>query len=518
VNLPRCAGILLHVTSLPSRFGIGDFGPAAFRFIDQLAAAGQTLWQVLPLGPTGNFDSPYQSFSAFAGDPLMISPELLVEDGVLTETDLDEAPRLPHGTVDYDRVREWKLPLLMRAYRNFRDITHASASHLFGQFRADHDTWLDDYALFVALKGRFGLNHNWTSWDHDLVQRNPSALAKYREELADEIEYQQYCQFVFYRQWDALRRHCAVRGVRIMGDIPIYVAHDSADVWSHQQQFLLESNGKPKVISGVPPDYFSKTGQLWGNPIYNWKAMTQSGFEWWIERFRGAFRLYDVLRVDHFRGFEAFWEVSAKEETAINGKWVKAPGEKLFRAVNSALGDLEIVAENLGVITPEVEALRRKFKYPGMAILQFAFGIEGNSADYRPHNFERQTIAYTGTHDNDTAMGWWHSGGGDSTRTAEDIRREKEFTLQYLGPGDDPINWKMIRALQGSVAQAVVIPMQDVLGLGSESRMNRPGVAAGNWRWRMLPDEFTTDMQDRLLDLATLYERIPSKDKDAHVG
>jgi 4-alpha-glucanotransferase len=511
VNLPRCAGILLHVTSIPSAHGIGDFGPEAFRFVDQLAAAGQTLWQVLPLGPIGDGNSPYQSFSAFAGEPLLISLELLAEEGVLSKDDLKDAPAFPAGITEYERVKEWKLPLLKKAYLDFHKTASSEALHLFRQFAANHTLWLDDYALFVALKDKFGRDKNWIDWDKALVQRNPAALADFREELKEEVECQKYWQFIFYRQWDSLRQRCAERDVRIMGDIPIYVSQDSSDVWAHPKQFLLDSNGKPKAVSGVPPDYFSETGQLWGNPIYNWKAIAQSGFQWWIDRFRGTFRLYDALRVDHFRGFEAYWEVPAKEETAVNGKWVKAPGEKLFRAVTASLGKLEIVAENLGVITPEVEALRRKFNYPGMAILQFAFGIEGNAASYRPHNLEREVVAYTGTHDNDTVLGWWDSGGGDSTRSEEDIRKEKEFTLQYLGQDEGPMNWKMIRALEGSVAQVAIVPMQDVLGLGSESRMNRPGVAEGNWGWRMLPDAFTEELQKHLLDLATVYDRLPAK-------
>ena len=510
MNLPRCAGILLHVTSLPSAYGIGDFGPEAFRFADQLAAAGQTLWQVLPLGPTGAGNSPYQSFSAFAGEPLLISLELLVREGILTKDDLEDAPDFAAGITEYERVGTWKLPLLRKAYRNFYQTASPATLHLFQQFIADHTLWLDDYALFVALKDKFGRDKSWTAWEKDLVQRNPATLARYREELKEEVECQKYWQFVFYRQWDCLRKHCAARGVRIMGDIPIYVSHDSSDVWSHPKQFLLEKNGEPKAVSGVPPDYFSKTGQLWGNPIYNWKAMTQSGFQWWIDRFRGTFHLYDALRVDHFRGFESYWEVPAKEETAINGKWVKAPGEKLFRAVTTSLGQLEIIAENLGDITPEVEELRRKFNLPGMAILQFAFGIEGNAASYRLHNLERQVIAYTGTHDNDTTMGWWNSDGNDSTRSEEDVRKEREFTLKYLGPNDEPMNWKMIRALQGSVAQVVIFPMQDILGLGSEARMNRPGIAEGNWSWRMSPHAFTADFQERLLELATVYDRLPA--------
>lgn len=507
MNLPRCAGILLHPTSLPSRYGVGDFGPEAYRFADQLGAAGQTLWQVLPLGPVGNGNSPYQSFSAFAGEPLFISPELLVRDGLLAERDLDQAPDFPAGIVRYEAVRNWKLPLLEQAHRTFLATTKPSDRQLFDQFCADQSAWLEDYALFVSLRNAFGPDRNWTTWDQAIVRRSPAALARYRESLRQELDCQKFWQFLFYRQWEELRQYCTRRGIRVLGDIPIYVSQDSADVWAHPKQFLLDENSRPTVVSGVPPDYFSETGQLWGNPIYNWDEMVRSGFEWWIDRFRGTFRLYDAVRVDHFRGFEAFWQIPSGENTAINGKWVNAPGEKLFRAVIAELGPVEIVAENLGVITPEVEALREKFGFPGMAILQFAFTVDGSAASYRPHNLVRNVLAYTGTHDNDTTLGWWESRGGD-TRSEDDVRKEKEFTMKYLGPGDEPMNWKMIRALQSSVARVVVIPIQDVLGLGNEARMNKPGVANGNWTWRMLPNAFTLRMQQQLREFATLYDRL----------
>lgn len=512
MKLPRCSGILFHPTSLPSRFGIGDFGPSAFEFVDQLQNAGQSLWQVLPLGPIGVGDSPYQAYSAFAGEPLLISPELLVQDGILDRRDLASPPQFPSDATDYDAVRKWKTTLLTKASQRFSSDTKTGPDRTFQQFCADHASWLDDYALFTALRHKYGLGRNWTTWDKNLVKRNPAALAKAREELAPQVECEKYLQSVFYRQWGALRQHCSQKGIRIIGDIPIYVSPNSADVWAHPSQFLLADDGQPKCVAGVPPDYFSETGQLWGNPIYNWQEMEQSGFHWWIERFRGTFRLYDVLRVDHFRGFEAYWEVPAEEKTAVNGRWVKAPGEKLFRTVHAALGEVEIIAENLGVITPEVEALREKFGFPGMAVLQFAFGIEGNAANYRPHNLEREVIAYTGTHDNDTIMGWWNSDGGDSTRSEEDIQKEKDFTLQYLGPCHEPMNWKMLRALLGSVAHVAIAPMQDVLGLGSDARMNRPGVGEGNWRWRMLPDAFNSDIRRQLREMSEIYDRVPKNE------
>lgn len=467
---------------------------------------------MLPLGPVGSGNSPYQSFSAFAGDPMFISLDFLARDGLLSEADLSHAPAFPGESLSYDQVRAWRMPLLTKAYEKFATSKERRA---FDQFCADHASWLEDYALFMALRDKFGCEKSWTDWEPDVVRRNPAALARYRRELAGAVECHKFWQFTFYQHWDALRSHSSEAGVRIMGDIPIYVSQNSADVWSHPKQFLLDESGQPTAVSGVPPDYFSEDGQLWGNPIYNWEEMGRSGFEWWINRFRGTFRLFDVLRVDHFRGFEAFWEVPAEDKTAKNGKWVKAPGEKLFRAVAAELGELEIVAENLGDITPEVEELREKLNFPGMAILQFAFGIEGNAASYRPHNLIRRVVAYTGTHDNDTTLGWWNSSGGDSTRGDDDVQREKQFTEKYLGPGSEPMNWKMIRALQGSVAQLAVIPMQDVLGLGSEARMNRPGVANGNWEWRMKEGAFTQEMQERLLELATLYDRVPAKKDDS---
>jgi 4-alpha-glucanotransferase len=492
---------------------VGDFGPGAFQLADQLAAAGISIWQVLPLGPTGFGNSPYQSFSAFAGEPILISPDLLVEDGLLNSADVRDTPEFCERSVDYEKVREWKLARLLTAFENFACHRTGEELHSFQQFCADQANWLDDYALFMVLRSHFD-DETWTRWDRPFALRNPGALAKAREKYAAEIECQKFWQFLFYKQWLNLRRHCSGKGIRIVGDIPIYVSHDSADVWAQPTQFQLDESGNSLLVSGVPPDYFSETGQLWGNPIYNWQEMERSGFHWWIQRFRGTFHLYDALRIDHFRGFEAFWEVPATEKTAVNGRWVKAPGEKLFRTVTAALGEMEIIAENLGVITPEVEALRMKFNYPGMAILQFAFGIEGNAANYRPHNLERQVVAYTGTHDNDTTVGWWNSSGGDSTRSEEDIRKEKEFVEQYLGDSNESIEWRMMRALFGSVAQIAVVPMQDILGLGSESRMNRPGVATGNWSWRMLPNEFSQDLIQRLRVLMETYDRVPQPPKE----
>lgn len=473
---------------------------------------------MLPLGPAGAGNSPYQAFSAFAGNPLLISPELLVREGYLQPKDIRDTPCFHEEQVDYDLVGRWKATLLDNAFLNFREHATEAQKKAFNEFCAEHKNWLEDYALFMALRQEFGGDRSWTDWDEPLVKRDRAALRKWQKELKDEIDKQRFLQFEFYRQWDALRNYCAARGIAIMGDIPIYVSHESSDVWAHPEQFYLDEQGKPLQVSGVPPDYFSETGQLWGNPIYHWAEMERSRFKWWIERFRGTFRLFDLVRLDHFRGFEAYWAVPAAEKTAMNGEWIKAPGEKLFRAAKKALGHLQVVAENLGDITAEVEQLRRKFDFPGMAVLQFAFGTDPQAATFRPHNFERELFAYTGTHDNDTVMGWWTSDGGDSTRWAEDVQKEKAVARQYVGPADEAINWKLIRLLWGSVAHAAVVPMQDILGLGSASRMNMPGVGKGNWSWRMKAGAFTLEYQQHLRDLTEIYERMPHRAGESQLG
>ena len=507
MKLPRCGGILLHPTSLPSPFGIGDFGDEAYRFAGQLADAGQTIWQMLPLGPTGYGDSPYQLFSAFAGNPLLISPELLMRNGFLSSHDLESAPRSSPGEVDFPAVIDWKMSVLATAFRNFRRTATPELRRSYEDFCKEQASWLDDYALFIALKNFYGIEHIWTTWDKEAAGRDAKALESLRTKLSDSIECRKYWQFEFHRQWEALRNYCHERGLKLMGDIPIYVAHDSADVWANPHAFQLDEHGRPLVVAGVPPDYFSATGQLWGNPIYRWQEMAADGYSWWAERFRGTFKQFDLVRLDHFRGFQAYWEVPGGEPTAMNGRWVNGPGADLFRAVKAKLGDLEVVAENLGVITPEVESIRREFGFPGMSILQFAFGKDPQGPDFRPHNYVRDLFAYTGTHDNDTVMGWWQSEGGDSTRTTEDVVKEKGFAKKYLASGDAEMNWTMMRALFSSVARAAIVPMQDVLGLGASSRMNKPGTLGGNWRWRMTPGAFTADHIARLKDYSSTYDR-----------
>jgi 4-alpha-glucanotransferase len=507
VQLERCSGILLHVTSLPSRFGVGDLGPSAREFADFLAASGQRIWQVLPLNPTGYGDSPYQCFSAMAGNPLLLSPEHLREQGLLQAADLARVPAFPVDSVDYGQVIPYKMDLLRRAARAF--LSDAGSSHRaeFETFCRANASWLEDYALFMAAKDLHG-SVVWTEWNPELRRRDASALPRWSQKLAPDINAYKYWQFEFFRQWVSLKKYCQERKIRFMGDVPIYVAHDSADVWSNPGLFLLDDRGRPAVMSGVPPDYFSATGQLWGNPIYRWDLLAADGYQWWIERFRGAFRLFEIVRLDHFRGFEAYWEIPGGETTAMKGRWVEGPGEKLLSALQAAFGDLPIVAENLGVITPAVEKLRHQFHLPGMVLLQFAFGIDPQAPTFRPHNYTRDLVAYTGTHDNDTTVGWWKSSGAaDSVRTADDVRREHEFARAYLGFHGEEINWSLIRALLASIASVTIVPLQDVLGLGSDARMNLPATVSGNWKWRYRPGALADSFAERLGRLTKMYER-----------
>ena len=505
---PRSSGILLHFTSLPACFGIGDFGPSAFEFADFLADAGQTLWQVLPVNPTGYGDSPYQCFSAFAGNPMLISLDRLAEQGLLQASDLASVPGFPDSSVDYGAVIPYKMSILRRAAQLFfADASHSDRS-AFERFCADSSSWLDDYALFMAVKDAHqGII--FTSWEPAIRRRDPSAVSDWSKRLAPEIQAFKYWQFEFFRQWERLKTYCQEHGIRFMGDIPIYVAHDSADVWAHPDLFHLDANGSPTVVSGVPPDYFSATGQLWGNPIYRWDVLASTGYKWWIDRFRASLALFDMVRLDHFRGFEAYWEVPGGESTAMNGKWVKGPGEAFLTALQNAFGRLPIVAENLGVITPPVEKLRHQFGLPGMSLLQFAFGNDPQGPSFRPHNYSHDLVSYTGGHDNDTTVGWWNSSvGADSTRTLEDVEKEHAFARAYLNFHDDSeINWVMIRAVIASVADTAIVPLQDVLGLGTEARMNLPGRVSNNWKWRYRPGALTKDLSARLRSLVTLYDR-----------
>jgi 4-alpha-glucanotransferase len=488
MKFPRSSGILLHPTSLPSPFGIGDLGPEAYRFVDFLHEAGHRIWQVLPVGPTGYGDSPYQSFSAFAGNPLLISPEKLVEHGYLNAADLSAREPFPEHEVDFGRVNPHKYSLLRKAFLRFKPTS------AFEDFRERNALWLEAYVRFQALKRANG-GVSWPEWT--VQEADP-----------EEIEAQRFWQYEFFRQWDELKRYCEVRRIRVMGDMPIYVAHDSADVWSHPDLFKLDPKGNPAMVSGVPPDYFTADGQLWGNPVYDWEQLAKTGYRWWIERFQFVFNTVDMVRLDHFRGFEAFWSVPAGEKTAVNGTWVNGPGAELFEVVQKKLGDLPIVAENLGVITPEVEAIRHQFGFPGMSVLQFAFGTDPQAPTFRPHNYPREVVAYTGTHDNDTTVGWWNSNAAvDSTRSEEDIDRERAFAKAYLATDGREINWTFIRTLLASVADTAIVPLQDVLGLGNDARMNLPGSTKRNWVWRFGKGDLTPAIAKRLNQFVTLYER-----------
>jgi 4-alpha-glucanotransferase len=507
MRFPRSSGVLLHPTSLPGRFGMGDLGKEAYRFADFLAASRQHIWQVLPLTPTGYGNSPYQSPSAFAGNPLLISLDSLVDEGLLEPGDLREIPDSDPGEAAFEEAAEYKLPLLREAYERFH--TRGQTSD-FLEWTSREEGWLEDYSLYFAVKQAHG-DRPWTEWESGIAARDPAAMTKWQAKLADEIEACKFEQFIFFRQWNRLKTYCRDRGIRMFGDLPIYVAHDSADVWSHPELFCLDAQGQPASVAGVPPDYFSATGQLWGNPIYNWSKMSADGFKWWIERIHQTLGVVDMIRLDHFRGIEAYWEVPAGETTAVNGKWVKGPGASLLAAAERALGELPIVAENLGVITPEVEEIRGQFSFPGMAVLQFAFGNDAQAPSFRPHNYDRNLVAYTGTHDNDTTVGWWRSSGSlNSTRTEEDVRKEGEVARAYLdldGP-EKNISWALVRALMASVADTVVIPLQDILSLDSSARMNVPGTVGGsNWRWRFREGMVTPEITHKLAELTTLYDR-----------
>jgi 4-alpha-glucanotransferase len=504
---PRRSGILLHVTSLPGIHGIGDLGDSAYEFIEFLAGSGQKIWQVLPLNPTGYGDSPYQCFSAFAGNPLFINLEALREQGLLSAQDFSNAPNFPDERVAYGQVIAFKQELLRQAARTFFADSAEANRRAFDTFCQENREWLEDFALFMACK-KVHKDVAWVHWDPRLCQRDPTVLKEWRNELSSELDFHRFAQFEFFRQWEKVRNLCRRHGISIMGDLPIYVAHDSADVWAHPELFRLDERGRPTAVAGVPPDYFSATGQLWGNPLYRWDVSASSGHRWWIDRCRASLAIFDLVRLDHFRGFEAYWEVPATASTAAEGKWVEGPGAELFRVLQAALKELPFVAENLGVITPGVEALRTSFGFPGMSLLQFAFGNDPQGPSFRPHNYSRELVAYTGGHDNDTTVGWWTSAGvGESTRTEEDIREERDFTRRYLGFQNEEVNWVFIRAVLASVANTAIVPLQDVFGLGSEARMNLPGTLSGNWRWRYKPNSLTKEIREKLLALTLLFDR-----------
>jgi 4-alpha-glucanotransferase len=503
MQFERSAGILLHPTSLPGKYGIGDLGNDAYKFIDFLKSAGQNIWQVFPLGPTGYGDSPYQCFSAFAGNPFLISPDKLMEDGFLSEKDLNPLEKSDPVKVDFGSVIEYKRSILQKAFNNFKNDFN-SLEDEFNKFCATHKDWLDDFALFMALKD-FHNGEVWSKWEKDLKRRTEIALHKWEEKLSDEILYHKFIQFNFFRQWKAVRKYANKTGIKIVGDMPIFIAYDSADLWANKEEFTVDEEGNLTFVAGVPPDYFSSTGQLWGNPLYKWDLMTKNDFLWWRKRFTSLLELVDIIRIDHFRGFSAYWKIPGGSKTAEPGKWVKAPGKKLFKTVKKHLGDLPILAEDLGVITPDVEALRDQFNFPGMKVLQFAFGKEMETK-FLPHNFVPNCVVYTGTHDNDTTKGYFEK----EKNNDEDIFEHVQKYLNYFG---EDIVTEMIRAAYASVANIVIIPMQDILNLGGEARMNFPSTLGGNWSWRFTWDQVNENLASHYKGLTVLYERPPKKKK-----
>ena len=488
----RTSGVLLHPTSLPG----GDLGATAREMVDFLAAAGQSWWQMLPVGPTGYGNSPYSAQSAFAGNPALVSFERLVADGILGAADRPDVcgGHLANAFVAFSRNGGADNP----DFRRFTEETRA---------------WLDDFAIYRAIKTVQG-EVQWTRWPAPLRDRDAAALARFREETRQEIDFVRFVQWRFFGDWQLLREYAHARGIGLIGDLPIFLAHDSADVWLNRHQFFLDDAGEPTLVAGVPPDYFSATGQRWGNPLYRWAEMRATGFAWWIARFRATLALFDAVRLDHFIGYTRYWAIPAREPTAIKGRWRPGPGARFFRAVAAALGELPLIAEDLGAVTPEVESLRARFGFPGIKLLQFAFGTDPQAPSFLPHNYPRAAVAYTGTHDNDTTAGWFHD-LGSGTRDPEQSALERRAALRYLGApeGDDAgedgekIHWRMIRAIMGSVANVAIVPAQDLLGLGSEARMNHPGTATGNWSFRLSPGALTPAIADRLRDLTETYGR-----------
>jgi 4-alpha-glucanotransferase len=495
----RASGILLHPTCFPSRFGIGDLGPAAYQFIDFLYDSGQQLWQVLPLGPAAFGNSPYMCYSSLAGNPLLISLESLEDQELLSEDDLNRLPDYPVDQVDYDLVIQTKLPLLVKAATKFKAIADEEILEAYETFCYDRAAWLDDFALFMALKDVHN-GKSWHMWDDAIAKRNPGVLEQWREQLSDQVYHHKFFQFEFFRQWTELKQYANEREIKIIGDIPIYVAHDSADVWAFPDNFHLDPETcEPALMAGVPPDYFSETGQLWGNPIYDWEVLESTEFHWWIQRFRAILDYVDFVRIDHFRGFQAYWAVQQGETTAINGEWMLAPGEKFFKKLNEELGGLPILAEDLGMITPEVIELRDRFNFPGMKVLHFAFGSDRENP-FLPYNHDRNSLVYTGTHDNDTTVGWFEK--------LSDWERDR--VLGYLGcTSADGIHWNLIRLAMSSVANQAMFPLQDILGLGSEARMNFPGQPEGNWAWRYRAEALNSEVSSRLRWYTETYGRLP---------
>ena len=511
----RASGILLHPTSLPGPFGIGDLGAGAYHFVDFLQQSSQQVWQMLPLGPTSFGNSPYQTYSAFAGNPLLLSLETLQAEGLLSAHDLTDTPPFPPHRVDYDAVTDFKQPLLWKAFEAFQHTAARPQRDELAAFTQRQAEWLDDYTLFMALKETHH-GASWTEWPRTIVRREPAAVAGWRQKLAALVQFHAFLQYQFFRQWQSLKAECQQHGIQLFGDVPIFIAHDSADVWAHPELFYLDRAGHPTVVAGVPPDYFSRTGQRWGNPLYRWEAMAASGYAWWIHRLRTTREMVDMLRLDHFRGFEAYWEVPAADDTAVNGRWVLGPGAAFFEAIREALGDLPIVAEDLGLITPEVRALRERYRLPGMRVLQFGFGGDPRTNEHCPHNYTRDCVAYTGTHDNNTSLGWLHEVDLHEDQDGlEAMQAERAALLKYMASNGREVHWDMIRLALASVGHLAIIPLQDILGLGQEARMNYPGKPQGNWRWRYSADLLTEELASRLRELTEIYGRLPLQPEES---
>ncbi len=503
MKFKRSAGILLHPTSLPGPYGIGDIGTTALSWIDFLSGSGCGLWQVLPVGPTGYADSPYQCFSSFAGNPLFISPEALLKDDLLRPDDLArDRPSFPEDHVDYGSVIPWKLVLLDRSFARFQRTSSTHLKEELEDFQRQNSTWLDDYALFMALK-EVHRSEPWHTWEKPLRTREPDALSRARIQYELAIRRQIYRQFLFYRQWKMLLAYAHEKDVLIIGDIPIFVAHDSSDVWANPHMFHLDELGKPTVVAGVPPDYFSPTGQLWGNPLYRWEVHAQDGYDWWLERIKATLNLVDIIRIDHFRGFAGYWEVPGNARTAEKGRWVPGPGKDFFACILDSLGDLPIIAEDLGLITPDVVEMREAFELPGMKILQFAFDSTPEDP-FLPHNYPVNCVVYTGTHDNDTVRGWYERVPA----------HERAFYRKYMQRDGSGVSWDLIRGVWSSVAIFGLAPMQDFLSLGNEARMNYPGNPSGNWIWRMPKDAASPELQAEIKELNYLYSRMNTTPKE----
>ncbi len=501
MRFKRRAGILLHPTSLPGEFGIGELGMNAKRFVDFLESANQKLWQVFPLGPTGYGDSPYQCFSAFAGNPLLISSETLLEKGLLNKKDLKTFGREEAHKINYGKVIEFKNKILNLAFLNFKS-SGGLESKEFIRFNNKNNYWLPDYSLFMAVKEYHG-GIQWRDWDKEIAFRKPGAIKKWNAKLRDRIDFQRFIQFEFFEEWSKIKEYANSKGIEIIGDLPIFIAYDSADLWANPRYFTVDKEGKLETVAGVPPDYFSPTGQLWGNPLYRWDVMEKEDFDWWKMRFSKMFELVDIVRIDHFRGFEAFYEIPGNARTAETGKWVKAPGKKLFNTLKNKFGEMPIIAEDLGVITKEVKQLRDEFNFPGMKILQFAFGKKGDKS-FLPHNYVNNCVVYTGSHDNDTTRGFFES----EKKKGSDVCDWAQTYLNYYG---DDIRFAVINAAYASVADSVIIPMQDVLNLGSEARMNFPGRPYGNWTWRFSWEQVSDEIINTFKKLTEIFERPPIK-------